>query len=85
MKLIEKKPFAVAHRAALLLWATLFALALSSGGAEAFPINFKKDKNSQDRNYDIVATRSFAGVWKVKGHPRDIFHRVVTIKMEGDK
>jgi hypothetical protein len=47
MNLIEKKLFAVAHRATLLLWITLFALASSPGAAAAFPINFEQDKLAQ--------------------------------------
>ena len=79
MKLIEKKLFTVARRATPLLCVTLFALALRLGGAAASLINFEQDKN------DVAAARPFVGVWKVKEHPRDIFYRVITIGMEGDK
>ncbi|MBO0862423.1 MAG: hypothetical protein J2P21_28780 [Chloracidobacterium sp.] len=85
MKLIEKKLFAIAHRATLSVMVALFALALSSSQAAAFPINCGGNKNSQNRNYDAAAARPFVGVWRVKEHPRDIFYRVITIKMEGER
>jgi hypothetical protein len=77
MKLFEKEASVGAQSARSLLWVTLLALVLS-GGTAAFPVNIK-----QDKNYDVASAKRFAGVWKVKEHPRDIAYRVVTIKMEG--
>jgi hypothetical protein len=85
MKHFEKKIPAGARRTSSLFWVTLLALVLSGGGAAAFPINFAQDKNSQEKNYDAAAAKRFAGVWKVKEHPRDIAYRVVTIRLEDEK
>ena len=59
MKLVEKKTFANAERATVLVGVTLCALALLGTGAAAFPIDIP-----QDENESIPTVTRFVGGWK---------------------
>jgi len=61
----------------------LLAMALSSAGAMAFPINFKQGKTSQDAN--VEASKRFAGTWKGKSRPDMIADDVLVFKMDGER
>jgi hypothetical protein len=61
----------------------LLAMALSSAGAMAFPINIKQDKTSQDAN--VEAAKRFVGTWKGKSRPDMIADNVLVFKMEGER
>jgi len=61
----------------------LLAMALSSAGAMAFPINFKQGKTSQDAN--VEASKRFVGTWKGKSRPDMIADDVLVFKMEGER
>lgn len=61
----------------------LLAMALSSAGAMAFPINIKQDKASQDKN--VEAAKRFAGTWKGKSRPDMIADHVLVFKIEGER
>jgi hypothetical protein len=59
----------------------LLAMALSSAGAMAFPINIEQNKNSQDAN--VEAAKRFVGTWKGKMSPDAILDAVLILKMDG--
>jgi hypothetical protein len=61
----------------------LLAMALSSAGAMAFPINIKQGKTSQDAN--VEAAKRFVGTWKGKSRPDMIADNVLVFKMEGER
>ena len=61
----------------------LLAMALSSAGVMAFPINIKQDKTSQNAN--VEAAKRFAGTWKGKSRPGMIADHVLIFKMEGER
>jgi hypothetical protein len=61
----------------------LLAMALSSAGAMAFPVNIKQDKTSQDAN--VEAAKRFVGTWKGKSRPDMIADNVLVFKMEGER
>jgi hypothetical protein len=61
----------------------LLAMALSSAGAMAFPINIKQDKTSQDAN--VEAAKRFVGTWKGKSRPDMIADFVLIFKIEGER
>jgi len=61
----------------------LLAMALSSAGAMAFPINIKQDKTSQDAN--VEAAKRFVGTWKGKSRPDMIADDVLIFKMDGER
>jgi hypothetical protein len=59
----------------------LIAMALSSAGAMAFPINIKQEKTSQDKN--VEPAKRFVGAWKGKPNPDAILDAVLIFKMDG--
>jgi hypothetical protein len=59
----------------------LLAMALSSAGAMAFPINIKQDKASQDTT--VEPAKRFVGTWKGKPNPDAILDAVLILKMDG--
>ena len=61
----------------------LLAMALSSAGAMAFPINIKQEKASQDKN--VEPAKHFVGTWKGKARPDMIADHVLVFKMEGER
>jgi hypothetical protein len=61
----------------------LLAMALSSAGAMAFPINIKQDKTSQNAN--VESAKRFVGAWKGKSRPDMIADHVLIFKMEGER
>ena len=61
----------------------LLAMALSSAGAMAFPINIKQGKTSPDAN--VEAAKRFVGTWKGKPNPDAIIDAVLILKMDGDR
>jgi len=86
MKFSETKPPTAARRTPAWLGITLLALALTSAGATAFPINIKQDKNAQDTN--VEAAKRFAGTWRGKSDLKMVANNadsVLVFKMEGDR
>jgi hypothetical protein len=61
----------------------LLAMALSSAGAMAFPINIKQGKTSPDAN--VEAAKRFVGTWKGKSRPDMIADHVLVLMIEGER